>query len=859
MANGGTLPSITITATVTASAALTITNTASVTSPTADPNLNNNTASDNAATQPSADVTIIKSHAGNFLVGSPGSYSILVGNNGPSSSAGPFTVTDTLPAGLTFVSASGTNWACGQSAGTITCTANGPLANGASLPVITVTVNVTTGAEGGVTNTAVVDPGATLDPNPNNNTSSDPTTVVPVADLAIVKTAPGPFVVGNQAGYTLSVTNNGPSSSAGPIMVTDTLPVGLTFVSGIGTGWVCNAVAPDITCTHATAMASGSSIDIAVTVNVDASVASVINNTAIVSGTTLDPNSNNNTSTVQTNTTPTVDMAITKSHVGDFVIGTPGTYTLTVANNGPSAATGTITVHDPVPSGLTPTTAAGTGWTCGIVAQNITCSNDTDLASGASLPVITVTVTVLPAAYPSVTNSATVDTPPGANETVLANNTDTDPTTVAPQADLAITKTHVADFVVGTNGTYTLTVANNGPTEAPGPVTVTDTLPGGLGFVSGSGDGFSCVAAGQDVTCTRNTVLGNGASAVITLVVSVGSAAQGTIVNHADVSSPATDPNPGNNGDDDTTTVQPGVDLSIVKTHVGSFRVGQQGTYTLTVHNGGPSDDPGPITVTDTLPAGLTFVSGTGTGWTCSAVGQLVTCTHAGPLASGETSIISIVVSVDASVAATVTNVADVSSSTTDLDPTNNESSDPTTIVPDVDLSIDKHLVVTPASGGNATWTLVVSNLGQSDALGPITVTDVLPDGLTFVSGSGDGWSCSAIGQVVTCVHDGPLSAGASSTITLVTLVTAAPGSGDQQHRERQLRLHRDRDRQQQCVGRHHQRREPAIRVGGGPHRLRQCARRLWAGDWLPSGSCSTRWATHGFDVEADGSALGLV
>ncbi|MEY2453660.1 MAG: large repetitive protein, partial [Acidimicrobiaceae bacterium] len=676
LANGGSLPSITITATVTASAGLTITNTASVTSPTPDPDLNNNTATDDAATQPAADITITKSHAGNFLVGSQGSYSILVGNNGPSTSAGPFTVTDALPAGLTFVSASGgPTWTCGESAGTITCTANGPLTNGSTLPVITVTVNVTTGAEGGVTNTAVVDPGATLDPDPNNNTSSDPTTVVPIADLAIVKTAPGPFVVGDQAGYTLNVTNNGPSSSAGPITVTDTLPAGLTFVSGAGSGWSCAALIQDITCTHAAAMASGASLDITITVAVDASVASVIDNTAIVTGTTQDPDPTNNTSTVQTPTTPTVDMAITKTHAGDFVIGTPATYTITVANNGPSAATGTITVHDPVPAGLTPTDATGTGWTCGIVAQDITCANDTDLASGASLPPITVTVDVAPAAYPTVTNTTTVDTPPGANETVLDNNTATDPATVASLADLAITKTHLGNFIVGTNGTYLLTVTNNGPTEAIGPITVTDTLMGGLGFVSGGGDGFTCTAAGQDVTCTRNTALPNGEAAVITLVVIVGSAAEGTFVNHADVASTTVDPDPNNNGDDDSTTSDRDVDLAVDKSLDATPVSGSTATWTIVVSNNGQSDALGPITVTDVLPDGLTFVSGTGDGWTCSAVGQVVTCVHDGPLAAGASTTITVVTLVTAPAGTAISNTATVSSASTEVVIDNNTSS----------------------------------------------------------------------------------------------------------------------------------------------------------------------------------------
>src|SRR5690349_16040160 len=72
---------------------------------------------------------------------------------------------------------------------------------------------------------------------------------------------------------------------------------------------------------------------------------------------------------------------------------------------------------------------------------------------------------------------------------------------------------------------------------------------------------------------------------------------------------------------------QPPPDLTIAKAHVGtSFTQGQSGAYTLTVSNAGPGATTGTITVTDTLPAGLTFASGTGSGWSCSANGQAVTC-----------------------------------------------------------------------------------------------------------------------------------------------------------------------------------------------------------------------------------------
>src|ERR1700676_3791796 len=80
-------------------------------------------------------------------------------------------------------------------------------------------------------------------------------------------------------------------------------------------------------------------------------------------------------------------------------------------------------------------------------------------------------------------------------------------------------------------------------------------------------------------------------------------------------------------------------DLTISKMHVGaSFTQGQPGAYTITVNNIGDAST-GPsqtITVTDTLTAGLTFSSGTGTGWSCNAAGQVVTCTDAStPIAAG--------------------------------------------------------------------------------------------------------------------------------------------------------------------------------------------------------------------------------
>src|SRR5207245_1836674 len=160
--------------------------------------------------------------------------------------------------------------------------------------------------------------------------------------------------------------------------------------------------------------------------------------------------------------------------------------------------------------------------------------------------------------------------------------------------DLSIVKSHAGDFTVGQQGSYDMTVTNTGSTDAGGPITVTDTLPAGLSFVSGSGSGWSCSASGQDVTCTHAATLGAGASSAITLTVDVGPAAEPSVTNIAQVSSPGSDPTPADDSASDPTTVDPSADLSLTKSHSGDFTAGGQGTYTLAVHNAGPSAAHGP-------------------------------------------------------------------------------------------------------------------------------------------------------------------------------------------------------------------------------------------------------------------------
>ncbi len=130
--------------------------------------------------------------------------------------------------------------------------------------------------------------------------------------------------------------------------------------------------------------------------------------------------------------------------------------------------------------------------------------------------------------------------------------------TVSPSADLGITKSDSPDPVIaGNNLTYTLTVSNLGPSDDAATVTVTDTLPAGVTFVSATGTGWMCGAAMGVVTCTRSglTMAGSPAPA-ITVEVTVNTATTGPLTNNASVSSPTTDLNGKNDSIAVNTTVQ---------------------------------------------------------------------------------------------------------------------------------------------------------------------------------------------------------------------------------------------------------------------------------------------------------------
>ena len=762
-------------------------NTATVSTGTTDPKPGNNTSTDRTDFDSQADLAIAKTPTSQTVVaGEPGgvTWQLSVTNNGPSNSVGPTVVTDLLPADVALVSAQGAGWdACSLVDRTITCSHPDGVAAGGSLPPIEVVATVAAAAgPATLVNSASVD-GPTPDPDPSNNTDEAEVIVRDEADLEIVKTFTGanPVAAGAETTFSLAVENLGPSD-ADNVIVGDELPAGLSLVSASGGGWDCSDAGQVVTCQRDSLPANTSAPVITLTVQVDSGQpAGVIRNTATVTSATPDPETANNTSTDRFAVTTSADLVLAKTHDADQVpvAGEPFTFEVTVRNDGPSDAKAPIVVEDSLPVGLS-YVSNGAGWTCTTsgtpaVDEVVTCTLDSadPLISGAQAPILELTTQIAADADPGeVTNAAEVTS--GTPDPTPDNNRDTDPIEVTTLADLVVTKSHAGPAAIGQELEFTIAVSNEGPSEARS-VTMVDTLPDGLAYVSAQGADWTCAAVGQQVTCTLGSSLAPMSQAdPITLVVSVGPAAYPTAQNVATVATETPEVSTGNNTATDVVAIPPLVDLAVTKSHVGDFTVGEQGTYTIMVTNNGPTSDPGPQTLTDTLPAGLTYVAAQGTGWDCTASGQDVECVRDAALAVDGSSEVTLTVSVGPAAAPSVINVASVSTPSAETTTENNTATDPTVVIPVSNLTIVKD--VADQDGRVVTYSIIVGNDGPNATTSAIVVSDPLPDGLGFVSVSGDGWTCTE-GQVVTCTYAASLPVGGTAGFELVAELTAKPGT----------------------------------------------------------------------------------
>ncbi|HEV8631952.1 MAG TPA: DUF11 domain-containing protein [Thermoanaerobaculia bacterium] len=358
-------------------------------------------------------------------------------------------------------------------------------------------------------------------------------------------------------------------------------------------------------------------------------------------------------------------------------------------------------------------------------------------------------------------------------------------------AALSLVKMDAPDPVTaGDPLTYTITVSNEGPSDAD-TVTLVDTLPAGTVFASLSPPaGWSCttppVGSGGSVSCSLATL--PPGSAVFTLVVTVDpSLAAGTVItNTATVSSTTPDPDPGNeSGSVDTTVAAqpPGVTLTKADSP-DPVVAGQDLTYSVAADNptGSPLDT---ATLSDPLPAGTTFVSlAAPVGWSCSTpavgAGGTVSCT-ATPFAPG-VAMFTLVVRVAPNVANGTSLANTATLAVTDFGRDRTFTGTATTAVQSPPLlSASKTVAGTFLPGGAITYTLVVTNNGgapQGDNPGP-ELTDVLPVQLHLVSANATSGTAVATLATNTVTWDGALAGGATVTLTIQATIdpVVSPGT----------------------------------------------------------------------------------
>ena len=735
------------------------------------------------------DMTLGKSHVGNFVRGSAASYAVPVSNVSPyGPSSGLVTVNDTLPFGLIPTSAGGTGWTCSIASQTVSCVEAGVLAPGAFYPSITITANVAQTAPSTVTNIAIVSGGG--ETNLANDTATDIANVVSTADLSVTNAAsPNPVAAGSNITYAQVVTNNGPSAADNTTLV-EAVPANTTFVSlAAPAGWTCVTPAlggtGNVVCTNLS-MAGSTAATFAMVVKVNAGTANgtVVTDTARVSSSVSDPNSANNSAFASTvvGTTAQGELSVTNVAAPNPVVaGNPITYTQVVTNTGTVAAT-TATFSEATPANTTLVSITPpAGWTCTVPPTPVSCTNPS-VAAGSNGTFIAV-YTAAGAGGTVITDTVTVN---AANQAFGANSaTATDVVATAVQADVALS-TAVTPLSVysGNDITYTQTVTNNGPAAATA-VSFTEAIPTNTTFVSVSAPvGWTCTTT-TSVTCTDPT-LASGASANIIIVVNVASTvAAGTITATSSVTATTSDPNSANNSTTIATPVTTACDLAVTNSGVPvTVLAGGAITYTQVVTNSGPSNCSG-ATFTEAFPTYTTFTSLTPVpaGWTCTTTTS-ISCTNPS-VAPGSTSTFPVVVTVVAGtgVGTIITDTATVASTTHDTNPNNNSATVTIGVgnATTADLSVTNSASPNPVTAGNnITYTQTVTNNGPATAGGTVVALfDQPPANTTYVSLTGPaGWTCAFNTPFYVC-SIASMAANTTANFTFVVTVntTAAAGS----------------------------------------------------------------------------------
>ena len=473
-------------------------------------------------------------------------FTVTLSNPGSGQATG-LVFSDALPAGLAWsIDPASTGWVI--VGGNLAYSPN-TLAPGASSSVHVVATTDSADC-GTITNTA------TVTSSNDGQDSSSATVEVNCAAIEVAKTADASSVsAGDQVGFTVTVSNLGSGELKDPT-VSDPLPAGLAWtIDPASTGWV---IAGDTLFYSASTLAPGASSSVHVVATTDSADCGTITNGAIATSS----NDGQDSSSATVDVKCAVIDVVKTFDAGSVSAGDQVGFTVTVSNQG-SGELKDPTVTDPLPAGLDWTISpASAGWSISgpVGAESLTYSAST-LAPGASSSVHVIATTDS-ADCGTITNTAIATS---SNDGLDTSSATVDVNCVS-QADLSITKTDGSvSYVPGGNTTYTIVVANSGPSAAATGVSVVNLLPVEIASAvytavsTGGATGFT--ASGGGSINDTGIQMPVGSTITYALTATISQFAVGNLVNTATVSPPAgtTDPNPSNNTatDSDASLLRP--------------------------------------------------------------------------------------------------------------------------------------------------------------------------------------------------------------------------------------------------------------------------------------------------------------
>ncbi len=590
-------------------------------------------------------------------------------------------------------------------------------------------------------------------------------------DLEVALSSPSEVVrYGDLLLLRARVTNLGTANALSPTLRVQLDP-NLILRSAIGGGAVCSTGGSTVNCRWSQ-LAPATPATVEVRAFVQKRTGSVTS-TAHVAAAQSELDTGNNDASLSI-PLASADLEVTKTATPDPVSPNAAlTYTIIVANHGPSTATA-VEISDELPSGFSVETQSISSGSCNFDANAglLQCAINSLAAGNEATITVEGVVTQGPGELRNVATATAQETDPSPG-----NNTGVAITPVV-QPDLVVTKTASVDpAITGTPLVYSVSIVNNGNGPATNLV-ISDSIPEDLGFVGYTLPGGSCISIEGQLTCQLASLPG-GESTVLTIDTTVNTAVT-SVTNTVTVTEDQDDLNPDDNTSTVTTAVIQRADVSVTKSAAPTLlRNGDTVTYTVDVFNQGPSPATA-VFVQDTLPSDLFF---SGASAQCSenqASGQ-IEC-NLGTLSPGNGTSVQIQAYYNGEANGTVfTNQVAVSASEPDPDLANNTFSMDVALA-QADLSVTLSDNPDPViSGNNITLTAQVTNLGPDDAT--FTSTYLSPvfglPTVTMVSALSSQGTCNvnAAANSVSC-DLGTLAAGATATVT-VTATSPALTSPD--------------------------------------------------------------------------------